>query len=76
MARLNHSRAFSILRSDQNSLATVQMISGSSADFLRASIERDLRVARGSAQMASDHNIPDAGHSCSPMLNNQRRSEE
>lgn len=62
-ALLNHCLAFSILRSAQNNLATVQMIKGSSTDFLSASTERDFRVGRGSAQIARDQRSPDVGHS-------------
>ena len=66
-ARLNHCLAFSILRSAQNNLATVQMINGSSADFFRASTDRDFRVGRGSAHIDKDQSSPDVGQSWRPV---------
>ena len=62
-ARSNHCLAFSIFRSAQNRRATVQIINGSSADFLNASADRDFRVGRGSDQIAMDHRRPEVGHS-------------
>ena len=65
-ARPNHSRAFSILRSDQKILATVQITKGLSFVFRRASAERVFLAGLGSDQMDSVHKRPDSGHSCRP----------
>lgn len=75
IARSNHWRAFSILRSDQNNRATVQRTRGSSDALRKASAERDLRAGRGSAQIAIDHRRPDVGHSCRPIDLSQNHND-
>lgn len=69
-ARPNQSRAFSILRSVQNSRATLHSTHGSFPAFRSASADRALRVGRGSDQIANDHSRPDVGHSCKPVQRN------
>ena len=71
-ARPNHSRAFSILRSDQKILATVQITKGLSFVFRRASAERVFLAGRGSDQTDSVHSKPDSGHSCRPKTPDQK----
>lgn len=68
IARWNHCRAFSILPSAQNKRATVHIITGSSDDFLSASTDLALRVARGSSHIASDQRRPELGHSWRPVM--------
>ena len=72
-ARPNHSLAFSILRSDQKILATVETTNGLSFVFRRASAERVFLVGRGSDQTDNVHKRPDSGHSCRPGINYKLR---
>jgi len=71
-ARPNHSRAFSIFRSDKEILTTVQITNGLSFVFRRASAERVFLAGRGSDQTDSVHERPDSGHSCKTLLRELR----